>query len=632
MARRTATLQLALTLAALASACGGDDLMLPNEGEPAEVEIIRGDRQNGTVGEALGDSLVVKVTDRFNNPVEGAVVTWLAQGGGSVDPVETVTAPDGQAGASRVLGSQPTTYFTVATVEGIPDPVTFMSTGLAARLVLTSELPAIAVSGVPLSPQPTLRLEDVDGTPIAREGVVVTVQIALGGGSLDGATTATSDADGNVAFADLAIRGSPGTRRLIFAADAFAPATSPPIALGVGQPASIEGAAGDDQTATVGAPVPIDPSVIVRDEDGNPLSGIPVTFTVTGGGGTVSGNTPVTGSDGVATVGEWRLGPVVGANALSAAVTGQDLTGSPVVFSASSVAGGVSAERSTVAAAPPTISASTGSSASTITVTVRDQFDNPVSGVEVSLSATGSGNTLVQPTAATNADGVTTGRLSSTGLGAHVVSATAGGTPIAQTATVTVGAGTPVAGNSSATVPTGTSGVATAMTIQLKDALGNAVAGARGSIGVVIGGPNAGSAVTIAEVGSGQYSATYTPRAAGNDLVDIRVGGTTIPGSPFTSAVAPGPVSPAASTASVSRGGSIFDNIDVLVTARDAQGNPTGRGGDVVLISVNGGSPVTATDRGDGTYSAAIPTFGFSFSVAITLNGTAISGSPFQVP
>ena len=115
----------------------------------------------------------------------------------------------------------------------------------------------------------------------------MTVQIASGGGSLEGATTATSDADGEVAFTDLAISGSPGTRRLIFAAEAFAPATSAPIALGVGAPTSIELVAGDDQTATVGEPVPIDPSVRVRDADGNPLSGIPVTFTVTGGDGSV---------------------------------------------------------------------------------------------------------------------------------------------------------------------------------------------------------------------------------------------------------------------------------------------------------------------------------------------------------
>ena len=637
MARGTSTLRLALTLAVVGSACGGGDLTLPNEGEPAVVEILRGDRQNGTVGEALGDSLLVKVTDRFGNPVGGATVTWSPEGGGSVDPAESVTATDGRAGTTRVLGAQPSTYFTIARVEGLPEPVTFTSTGLAARLVITSEIPAIAVSGVPLSPQPALRLDDVDGTPIAREGVIVTVQIASGGGSLTGATTATSDAEGQVVFTDLAISGSPGTRRLIFAADAFAPATSTPIALGVGAPSSIEPAAGEDQTATVGEAVPLDPAVMVRDADGNPLGGIPVTFTVTGGDGTVSDNTPVTGSDGVATVGEWKLGTTAGDNTLSAAVAGQDLSGSPVVFSATGMPGAVSAEQSTVAAAPASITASAGSSASTITVTVLDPFDNPLSGVEVTLAVTGgSGNTLVQPTSPTNANGVATGKLSSTAVGNRTVSATAGGVAIAQTAAVTVAAGAPSSSTSSATVPNGQAGQATTIEILLKDASGNPTPGHAGAIAISIEGANAVGAVAATDQGGGRYTATYTPRSAGTDRVTIRVSGGALTGSPFSSQVQPGPVSPGTSTATVTANIISFfpllSRIDALITARDAFGNPTGQGGATVQMSVEGRSPVTATDRGDGTYVAFDTAPGLGFSVVITMNGTPIEGSPFSVP
>ena len=627
MARSTSTFRLSLALAALASACGGDDLTLPNEGQPAEVEIFRGDRQNGTVGEALGDSLVVRVVDRFGTPVGGTLVTWKPEGGGSVDPVESLTAPDGRAGTVRVLGPQPTTYFTVAAVEGLAEPVTFMSTGLAARLVITSELPAIAVSGVPLSPQPALQLEDVDGAPIAREGVIVTVAIASGGGSLTGATTATSDAGGRVAFTDLAISGSPGTRRLIFAADAFAPATTAPIALGVGVPASIELGAGDDQSATVGAAVPIDPSVVVRDADGNPLDGIPVTFTVTGGGGTVSGNTPVTSSGGVATVGGWTLGTAVGENRLSASVAGQDLNGSPVVFTATGTPGGVSAEQSTVTASPTSISASSGSSAATITVTVRDEFGNPLSGVEVSLSATGSGNTLVQPTGATNADGVTTGRLSSTAVGSPTVSATAGGIAVEQTATVTVGPGVPSASTSSATVPNGQAGQATTIEILLKDAIGNPVPGGSGAIELSISGANNVGVRPATDQGGGRYTVAYTPLAIGTDQVTIRVSGGALAGSPFPSQVEPGPVNPATSTAELSV---TFFGVGAIVTARDAQGNPVGRGGATVVMTVDDAAPVTATDLGDGTYQAAVFIFGPEV-VEIEMNGVPIQGSPFDL-
>jgi hypothetical protein len=61
------------------------------------------------------------------------------------------------------------------------------------------------------------------------------------------------------------------------------------------------------------------PSVLVSDASGNPLAGAPVTFTVTGGGGTITGGSATTNSSGLATVGSWTLGTGAGANTLSAA-------------------------------------------------------------------------------------------------------------------------------------------------------------------------------------------------------------------------------------------------------------------------------------------------------------------------
>jgi hypothetical protein len=43
MAPSASTMRRLLMLAALTSACGGGDLTLPNEGEPAEVEVNAGD-------------------------------------------------------------------------------------------------------------------------------------------------------------------------------------------------------------------------------------------------------------------------------------------------------------------------------------------------------------------------------------------------------------------------------------------------------------------------------------------------------------------------------------------------------------------------------------------------------------
>lgn len=634
MGLQSSTLPLALGLALLASACGGDDLTLPNAGEPAELEILGGDGQNGTVGQTLEESLVVRVTDRFGDPVPEVLVRWSADGGGSVNPAETTTDERGRAGTERTLGSQPATYFTIARVEGLESPVTFTSTGLTARLVITSQLPAIATSGVPLAPQPTLQLQDADGTPIAREGVVVTVQIASGGGSLTGATTATSNAAGEVAFTDLAIRGEPGTRRLIFAAEAFAPATSAPIALDVGAPASIEPVAGDEQTAPAGQPVPIPPAVRVRDDDGNPLRGIPVTFRVTQGDGTVSGGTPVTDDEGVATVGAWRLGTSAGANELVAEVSGQELSGSPVVFRATATAGGVSATESTVEASPATITASTGGSAATVTVRVRDTFGNPVAGVPVALAVDGSGNTLTQPAEATDANGVATGRLTSTVAGSRTVTATAGGVELAQAATVTVQPAAATAGASTATVPNGQAGAATTIEIQLKDGLGNPAPGQANAIGITVTGANNVGGIAASDQGGGRYTATYTPQVVGTDQVDIRVSGVALSGSPFSSRVQAGVTSAGHSSADVPNSVSIFTSFTITVTARDQFGNVVGHGGDPFELRIDGGEPVALADQGDGRYTVTIPSFTLtvgSHAVSVTLGGVDIAGSPYPM-
>jgi adhesin/invasin len=232
----------------------------------------------------------------------------------------------------------------------------------------------------------------------------------------------------------------------------------------------------------------------------------------------------------------------------------------------------------------------------------------------------------VQPGGPTNADGIATGRLSSTAAGSRAVSATAGGVALAGKATVTVSAGAPSATTSSATVPAGTAGQTTSIEILLKDAFGNPAPARASSIAVSVSGANNVGSLPASDQGGGRYTVSYNPVVAGSDLVDVRVSGAPVPGSPFTSAVVPGPVSPGASTAVVNWN---FFSVDATVTARDAQGNPVGVGGADVIVAAEGATPVAATDLGNGTYTAVVSTFGFP-TVTITLNGSHISGSPFQ--
>jgi hypothetical protein len=93
-------------------------------------------------------------------------------------------------------------------------------------------------------------------------------------------------------------------------------------------------------------------------------------------------------------------------------------------------------------AAPTPITASNGASLSTITVTVRDAFDNLVSGATVTLASVDPGINFTQPSGTTGTNGQITGTMSSTLAGTKTVTATANSTVnIVQTAAVTVIAG-----------------------------------------------------------------------------------------------------------------------------------------------------------------------------------------------
>ncbi len=164
---------------------------------------------------------------------------------GAVSPTSVVTGADGRAATERMLGDRPGSYGTTASAAALEGSlVEFTATGIAPpspQLVVVTQPSADASAGVPFTRQPVLQLHDAVGAPLARADVAVTVQIASGGGSLGGTTTARSDAAGLVSFTDLSILGRPGARTLLFAAADFTPAASEEIDVNPG-PAAQAGA------------------------------------------------------------------------------------------------------------------------------------------------------------------------------------------------------------------------------------------------------------------------------------------------------------------------------------------------------------------------------------------------------
>ena len=75
-------------------------------GAPDALTILTGNNQTGTPGAALPDSLRVRLTDRFGNPVSGVAITWAPNStSGSVSPASSTTDANGRAATRWTLGS-----------------------------------------------------------------------------------------------------------------------------------------------------------------------------------------------------------------------------------------------------------------------------------------------------------------------------------------------------------------------------------------------------------------------------------------------------------------------------------------------------------------------------------------------
>jgi hypothetical protein len=99
----------------------------------------------------------------------------------------------------------------------------------AAGITITTNPPTSALTGEVFDPvvQPVVQVKDASGQPVA--GVGVAASVASGGGTLEGTTTATSDATGLARFGDLGITGT-GAQTLQFTTGASS-VTSAPINL-----------------------------------------------------------------------------------------------------------------------------------------------------------------------------------------------------------------------------------------------------------------------------------------------------------------------------------------------------------------------------------------------------------------
>jgi hypothetical protein len=267
------------------------------------------------------------------------------------------------------------------------------------------------------------------------------------------------------------------------------------------RPTSVQLLSGNAQSGVVGAALSTAPTFVVNDEQGHPMSGVPVTVAIVSGGGSLA-SAPTRTTSGPTSIGAWTLGPKVGENQVT--VTVQGLT--PLTITAT---GTVGAPAKLVTSSPLTIAGRAAEMASPIAMHVSDAFDNPVSGATVALALSGSGS--VSHTLTTDASGNLTVTDWSLGTvaGPSTLTASVGGATLSFVATIAPGdpAQLVKVSGDQQTANAGTV-LGSPVVLRLDDRYGNGVGGQSVSLAVTTGGGvvNGGSSATVVSGPDGSVS------------------------------------------------------------------------------------------------------------------------------
>ncbi len=317
------TLSNGLTAALLGSlllaACGGTEG--PLVGPPATMEVLAGGGQIIPVGSTTGTAPRVRVRDAAGVLLSGIAVRFTVEaGGGAVTPERVVTGADGTAETSWTVGTIPGTNTIRAQVEnGTVNNSISVTAIISAPSTVTAvgTTNFVALAGTALSTLPVVEVRDGFGGPKA--AVEVTFSVTAGGGTVTGATV-TTDAQGRATLGGWTLGTTPGvntvTARLsngevaIFTAQGLAGAIT-----------TLEPVSATDQNGILGFQVPIIPRVRVRDQLGNAVPNVPVTFALVGfGDARLTGTVGISNDEGIASPQDWVLGRVNASSTLEATV------------------------------------------------------------------------------------------------------------------------------------------------------------------------------------------------------------------------------------------------------------------------------------------------------------------------
>ena len=287
---------------------------------PKTLEKISGDNQTGQTGITLPLPLVVEVRDVNGDPVEGVTITFaVTAGGGSVNPETAQTDASGRAWTRLTPGDTAGTNTVRASVAGIAQGVIFRLEATLAppppMLRIISGNNQIGSPGQTLEPL-VVELRDRNVQPISGFIIIFTHS----DGSLSTVLDVT-DSNGR-AETILTLGSETGTTTVTVVAGRVSVTFEVTVTL---PPTGLMKLSGDNQTGYTGAALARPLVVEVRDANGDPVEGVTVTFTVTGGGGSVNRETTQTNARGRAST-RLTLGDGPGTNTVRVSVGGLSQT------------------------------------------------------------------------------------------------------------------------------------------------------------------------------------------------------------------------------------------------------------------------------------------------------------------
>ncbi len=272
-------------------------------GAPAQLGITA-QPTTATSGVTLSPATVVEIRDASGARVTSSatVTATVASGTGTLLGTTAVAAVDGIATFAdlRVAGSgaHVLRFASTGLTEALTSPITVTQTATALT-ILTQ--PDGAVSGVPFSVQPVVRVVDAAGLVVGNSTLAVTVAVASGTGVLTG-TTMVNAVAGVATFSGLTLAGT-GTHTLVFSTTSPALSVTSASVTIASLPATQLGlATAPSAAATSGVPFAVQPVVEVRDANGDVvLTSVPVSVALLSGSGALVGTTTVSAVNGIAT-------------------------------------------------------------------------------------------------------------------------------------------------------------------------------------------------------------------------------------------------------------------------------------------------------------------------------------------